>query len=280
MASTRELSTNCVHAGELADAHGAPHTPIYNTTTFGFPSTAALLDVVDGRREGALYTRYGLNPTIKSLEAKLAAIEHAEAGLAFCSGMAAESALFLAHGRRGVVVLGDAYGGTLDLVGQQLPELGIQTHLLLGHQLAQLEDVLRRGVGLVFCETPTNPGLEIFDIRRLAELAHAHGALLAVDNTFATPVNQQPLALGADVVVHSATKYLGGHSDVTAGALMGARQLLDAVAPWRKNFGQVPAPETAALLMRSIRTLVVRVFHRHRIIRPKDRRDLPGGRQG
>lgn len=259
MGSQRELSTDCVHAGELADAHGAPHTPIYNTTTFGFPSTAALLDVVEGRREGALYTRYGMNPTIRSLEAKLAAIESAEAALAFCSGMAAESALFLAHGRRGVVVLGDAYGGTLELVGKQLPELGIRTHLLLGQQLQQLEDVLRHGVGVVFCETPTNPGLEIFDIRRLADLAHTHGALLAVDNTFATPVNQQPLGLGADMVVHSATKYLGGHSDVTAGALMGPRQLLDAVAPWRKNLGQVPAPETAALLMRSIRTLVVRV---------------------
>ncbi len=259
MRSQRELSTDCVHAGELADAHGAPHTPIYNTTTFGFPSTAALLDVVEGRREGALYTRYGMNPTIRSLEAKLAAIESAEAALAFCSGMAAESALFLAHGRRGVVVLGDAYGGTLELVGKQLPELGIRTHLLLGQQLQQLEDVLRHGVGVVFCETPTNPGLEIFDIRRLADLAHTHGALLAVDNTFATPVNQQPLGLGADMVVHSATKYLGGHSDVTAGALMGPRQLLDAVAPWRKNLGQVPAPETAALLMRSIRTLVVRV---------------------
>ena len=259
MMPPRELSTTCVHAGELADAHGAPHTPIYNTTTFGFPSTAALLDVVEGRREGALYTRYGLNPTIKSLEAKLAAIESAEAALAFCSGMAAESALFLAHGRRGVVVLGDAYGGTLELVGQQLPELGIRTHLLLGHELQQLEGLLRRGVSVLFCETPTNPGLEIFDIPRLADLAHTHGALLAVDNTFATPVNQQPLALGADVVVHSATKYLGGHSDVTAGALMGPRRLLDAVGPWRKNLGQVPAPETAALLMRSIRTLVVRV---------------------
>jgi len=259
MGGPRKLSTNCVHAGELADAHGAPHTPIYNTTTFGFPSTAALLDVVDGRREGALYTRYGMNPTIKSLEAKLAAIESAEAALAFCSGMAAEAALFLAHGRRGVVVLGDAYGGTLELVGQQLPELGIRTHLLLGSELQQLEDVLRHGVGVVFCETPTNPGLEIFDIRRLADLAHSHGALLVVDSTFATPVNQQPLALGADVVVHSATKYLGGHSDVTAGALMGSRRLLETVAPWRKNLGQVPAPETAALLMRSIRTLVVRV---------------------
>lgn len=254
-----ELSTDCVHAGELKDAHGAPHTPIYNTTTFGFPSTAALVDVVEGRREGALYTRYGLNPTIKSLEAKLAAIERAETALAFCSGMAAESALFLAHGRKGVVILGDAYGGTLEFVGRQLPQLGIRTQLLLGYEQRELEELVRSGVGMVFCETPTNPGLEIVDIRQLADLAHRHGALLAVDNTFATPVNQHPLALGADVVVHSATKYLGGHSDITAGALMGPPRVLETVAPWRKNLGQMLAPETAALLMRSIRTLVVRV---------------------
>jgi cystathionine gamma-synthase len=111
----------------------------------------------------------------------------------------------------------------------------------------------------VFLETPSNPTLEVFDIAAIAARAHARGALLVVDNTFASPVNQQPLALGADLVVHSATKYLGGHSDITAGALMGAKALIDAVWPWRKNLGQTPAPETAALLARSLRTLVVRV---------------------
>lgn len=253
------LSTRCVHDGELEDARGAAHTPIYNSTTFRFPSTAALLEVVEGRRKGALYTRYGQNPTIESLEAKLASLEGAEAALAFCSGMAAEAALFFAHGRRGIVVLGDAYGGTLDLVGGQLPELGLQTHLLLGSEVDRLEGLLRGGVGLLFLETPTNPTLEIFDIRGLAALAHRQGALLAVDNTFATPVNQQPLSLGADLVVHSATKYLGGHSDVTAGTLMGPKVLLDPVNQWRKSLGQMLAPETAALLLRSLRTLVVRV---------------------
>jgi len=253
------LSTRCVHDGELEDDRGAAHTPIYNSTTFRFPSTAALLEVVEGRREGPLYTRYGQNPTIKSLEAKLASLEGAETALAFCSGMAAEAALFFAHGQRGIAVLGDAYGGTLDLVGGQLPELGLKTHLLLGSESDRLEELLRGGVGLLFLETPTNPALEILDIRRLAALAHRHGALLAVDNTFATPVNQQPLSLGADLVVHSATKYLGGHSDVTAGTLMGPKHLVDPVNPWRKSLGQMIAPETAALLMRSLRTLVVRV---------------------
>ena len=254
-----DLSTRCVHAGEPDDPHGSPHAPLYTTTTFKFPSTAALLDVVEGRRPGALYTRYGLNPTIQALEEKLAAIEGAEAALAFASGMAAESALFLAHGRKGIVCLGDAYGGTLELLASQLPELGIPTHLLLGDEIGRLADLLQQGAGLVFFETPTNPALELFDIAAVAELAHAHGALVAVDNTFASPVNQNPLALGADLVVHSATKYLGGHSDLSAGALMGRREWVMPVWNWRKNLGQTIAPEIAAQLARSLRTLTVRV---------------------
>lgn len=253
------LATRCVHAGELADAHGSPHTPIYTTTTFRFPSTKHLLDVVDGRQPGSLYTRYGLNPTIQSLEGKLATLENAEMAWAFCSGMAAETALFLTHGRKGIVCLGDAYGGTMELLAAQLPLLGIPTHLLLGSELARLEDLLKRGIGLVFFETPTNPSLEVFDIRAVSELAHRHGALVAVDNTFASPVNQQPLALGADFAVHSCTKYLGGHSDLTAGAIMGSRELLLPIWSWRKNLGSMIAPEIAAQLARSIRTLPVRV---------------------
>jgi len=119
--------------------------------------------------------------------------------------------------------------------------------------------LLGGGAGLVFFETPNNPTLGIVDIRRAAAIAHAHGALCAVDNTFATPVNQQPLALGADIVMHSATKYLGGHSDITGGVLCGARRLLEPIAPWRKNLGQMLAPETAHLLARSLCTLSVRV---------------------
>jgi cystathionine gamma-synthase len=253
------LETKCVHQGEIKTLFGSPHTPIFNTTTFGFKSTADILDIVEGRKAGPLYSRYGLNPSILSLEEKLASIEGAEAALAFSSGMAAEAALFLALGREGIVCVGDAYGGTLELVGQQLPELGIKTQLLLGKDISKLEAILKTGVGIVFLETPSNPTLEIFDIKAIAELAHRHNALLAVDNTFASPVNQQPLALGADIVIHSATKYLGGHSDLTAGALMGKKEFVQAVWPWRKNLGQTPAPETCSLLSRSLKTLTVRV---------------------
>ncbi|MDA8364465.1 MAG: PLP-dependent aspartate aminotransferase family protein [Gammaproteobacteria bacterium] len=254
------LSTRAVHGGEIADAMGSPHTPLYGTTTFAFKSTADLLDVVEGRREGNLYTRYGLNPTIRSLEDKLAAIEAAPAALAFASGMAAEAALFLAHGRDGVVCIGDAYGGTLELLDTQLPLLGIPTHFVLGREWDRLEALLAGGQArLVFFETPTNPVLEIIDIGRAVDLARRYGARVAIDSTFASPVNQQPLVLGADFVVHSATKYLGGHSDITAGALLGAKELIEPVSAWRKNLGQTIAPETAFLLARSLRTLAVRV---------------------
>ena len=253
------LSTRTIHGHDFKDVHGSPHTPIYNTTTFAFASTADLLDVVDGRKPGSLYTRYGLNPSIFTLEETLASLEGAEMAWAFCSGMAAETALFLTHGREGIICIGDAYGGTLELLTSQLPLLGIKTHLILGNELDRLDTLLAGGSKLVFFETPTNPTLELFDIRAIVAKAHAYGAKVAVDNTFASPINQRPLELGADFVVQSATKYLGGHSDLTAGTLAGSKDLLMPVWNWRKNLGLMIAPETASLLSRSLRTLVVRV---------------------
>lgn len=255
------LATRCVHGGEARDPQGAIHAPLYTHSTFAFASTAELLDVVEGRRPGNLYTRYGMNPTIRSLEAKLAELEGGEAALAFGSGMAAEAATFMAHTRTGerIVCVGDVYGGTFELLSDNLPQLGIETTFLRGDELGRLGDVLGERTRIVFFETPTNPTLEVFDIAAIARLARAAGALTVVDNTFATPVNQNPLAFGADLVVHSATKYLGGHSDLTAGALIGSAELVAPVSAWRKNLGQTIAPETASMLARSIRTLPLRV---------------------
>lgn len=257
------LSTRSIHGHSFKDAHGSPHLPVYDTTTFAFKSTADLLDVVDGRKPGSLYTRYGLNPSIFAIEETLAGLEGAEMAWSFCSGMAAETALFLTHGRAGIVCVGDAYGGTLELLSSQLPLLGIKTHLILGSELDQLDALLAAGAMMVFFETPTNPTLEMLDIRAISAKAHAYGALVVVDNTFASPVNQRPLELGADFVVHSATKYLGGHSDLTAGALMGSKELLMPVWNWRKNLGSMISPATASLLARSLRTLVVRVHQQN-----------------
>ena len=255
------ISTLCVHGGDARDAHGALHAPLYNHSTFGFPSTQAVVDVVQGRVEGSLYTRYGLNPTIRATERKLALIEGGEAALVFSSGMAAEAAIFLALCKGGdhIVCIGDVYGGTFELLHSQLPGLGIQTTFLLGHEVGRLPQALTARTRMVYFETPTNPNMEVLDIAAIAASAKARGALAVVDSTFASPVNQLPLGLGADLVVHSATKYLGGHSDLTGGVAIGARTLIDAIWNWRKNLGQIMAPEVAYLLARSLRSLTVRV---------------------
>lgn len=255
------LSTLCVHGGEERDSQGGVHTPLYNHSTFGFPNTRALLDVVEGRVEGNLYTRYGLNPTIRSTEKKLALLEGAEGALVFSSGMAAEAAVFFANCKAGdhIVCIGDVYGGTYELLQSQLPGLGIQTTFLLGDELGTLPEAITERTRIVYFETPTNPNMEIIDIAAVAGVAKARGALTVVDNTFASPVNQSPLQLGADLIVHSTTKYLGGHSDLTGGAVLGSQARLNDIWPWRKNLGQMMAPEVAFLLARSLRTLPVRV---------------------
>ena len=155
------LSTRCVHAGDVRDTQGAIHPPLHGHSTFAFDSTADLLDVVEGRAEGNLYTRYGLNPTIRSLERKLADLEDAEAALAFGSGMAAEAATLLSHIRTGdqIVCLGDVYGGTFELLGENLPRLGIDTTFLTASEVERLPDVLTDRTRIVFFETPTgHPG--------------------------------------------------------------------------------------------------------------------------
>jgi cystathionine gamma-synthase/methionine-gamma-lyase len=255
------LSTVCVHGGERLDGQGGIHAPLYNHSTFGFPSTQALLDVVDGRVEGNLYTRYGLNPTIRSVERKLALVEGGEAAFLFSSGMAAEAATIFANCRAGdhIVCIGDVYGGTYELLGSNLPNFGINTTFLLGNELGRLAEVMTDRTRIVFFETPTNPNMEVIDIASVAGAAKMRGALTIVDNTFASPVNQSPLKLGADIVVHSTTKYLGGHSDLTGGVVIGPKALIDPIWVWRKNLGQMMAPEVAFLLSRSLRTLVVRV---------------------
>jgi cystathionine gamma-synthase len=255
------MSTRCVHAGDGLDAQGGIHAPLYNHSTFGFPTTQDVLDAVEGRSQRNLYTRYGLNPTIRSVERKLADIEGGELAWVFSSGMAAESATFLAHCKSGdhIVCIGDVYGGTFELLATNLPNLGIETTFLLGSELGRLPESIRPTTRIIFFETPTNPNMEVLDIARIAAVGHERGVLTVVDNTFATPVNQNPLALGADLVVHSTTKYLGGHSDLTGGAVIGSKALLEPIGMWRKNLGQMMAPEVAFLLARSLRTLVVRV---------------------
>jgi len=258
---TAGLSTRCIHAGDTLDPRGAIHTPLYSHSTFAFPNTQGVLDVVEGRATGSLYTRYGLNPTIQSVEEKLASIEGGESAWVFSSGMAAESATFLAFCKAGdhIICIGDVYGGTFEFLGQNLPCIGITTTFLLGSEIEELDAAIKDNTRIIFFETPTNPNIEVFDVDAISKIARQRGVLVVVDNTFATPVNQSPLALGADLVIHSATKYLGGHSDLTGGVVVGRPELLQPIWTWRKNLGQMMAPEVAYLLARSLRTLVVRV---------------------
>ena len=257
--SEQGKATQIIHNRRHKDSFGSPYSPVYNTTTYRFPDTASLLDVIEGRTPGNLYTRWGSNPSIRELEQGLACLEEAEDALAFASGMAAISASLFAHGRNGIVCVGDLYGGTQELLTKNFQPLGIPVTFLLQHNPEQLASALSNPGMLVYCETPANPTLAILDIQNLAEQAHARGALLAVDNTFASPINQRPLALDADLTIHSASKFLGGHSDITAGAVMASAKRIKPIALWRKNLGQILAPETAALLSRSLRTLPVRV---------------------
>ncbi len=259
--NVNKFSTLCVHAGEKRDVQGAIHSPLYNHSTFAFATTKDLLDVVEGRKPGNLYTRYGLNPTIKAAEEKLAALEYGETALVFGSGMAAEAATFLtyAHNDDEIICIGDVYGGTFELLQKLFPTLGIKTTFMLGSEIDSLEDLINSKTKMIFFETPTNPNIEIIDIEYIVKTAHNHDVLVVVDNTFASPFNQNPLNLHADLVIHSTTKYLGGHSDLTGGVVIGPKNIVEPIGLWRKGLGQIMAPDVAYLLLRSLRTLAVRV---------------------
>jgi cystathionine gamma-synthase len=249
------FSTRAIHAGQDPDPHtGSVIVPIHATSTFA-------QDGVGGLREGYEYARTG-NPTRTALETCLAALEGGRYGRAFASGMAATDALLRATCRPGdhIVIPDDAYGGTFRLIDKVFRHWGIE-HTAVG--LSDV-DVVRAAVGpttrLVWCETPTNPLLAIADIAALAGVAHEAGARLVVDNTFASPYLQTPLGLGADVVLHSTTKYLGGHSDVIGGALVTDNGELDEQVAFLQNgAGAVPGPFDAWLTLRGIKTLAVRM---------------------
>jgi len=253
------FSTRCIHAGELNDQYGSLHTPLYDSSTFGFNSTEQMLGVIEGRTPGFLYTRYGSNPSVKNVETKLASIELADESLVFSSGMAAISTTLLAHGTRGVICFGEVYGGSWELMSQQLKALGRSVVFLDAEDWQGLNQQLAQGFGLVYFETPSNPLLNIIDITKVCKIAHDFDAIVAIDSTFATPVNQQTIKLGADIVIHSATKYLGGHSDLTGGVVAGSHKMLAPLIIWRKNLGQCMSPEVAHLLARSLSTLEIRV---------------------
>ncbi len=257
----KKAGTQSVWAGETAPfADGSAVVPVYNTVTFAYDDLGEWTDVALGRRPGHIYSR-NTNPTVAVLEEKIRILEGAEAATSFSTGMAAISnTLFalLSPGDR-VVSINDSYGGTSRLFLEYLPRIGVDAALCNTTDHEALEAAMAAGCQLVYLETPTNPTLKILDIERLAAAAHRAGAIVVCDNTFATPINQNPLALGADLVVHSATKYLGGHSDVMCGLLCGRRDLVETVFRFREITGASLHADAAYRTLRGMKTLELRV---------------------
>ena len=250
-----QFETIALHAGQEPDPQtGAVVPPIHQVSTFK-------QDGVGGLRGGYEYSR-SANPTRSALEECLAAIEGGARGLAFASGLAAEDTLLRAVCKPGdhVVIPNDAYGGTYRLFAQVLTRWGLEYTPVPLSDVDAVRAAVRPNTTVIWVETPTNPLLSIADITALASVAHEVGALLVVDNTFASPYLQQPLSLGADVVVHSTTKYLGGHSDVVGGALIASdSELGDHLAYYQNAMGAVSGPFDAWLVLRGIKTLAVRM---------------------
>ena len=257
------FATRAIHHGyDPATAQGALTPPIYMTSTYAFGSTEEGAALFRGEREGYIYGRTK-NPTQALLETRLADLEGAEAGLALASGMAAISATLQTLCQTGDRIVADRilYGNTFALLSKGLSRFGITTEFVDFTDAAAVEAALSTPAKLVYFETPANPNLRVIDIARISTLARAAGALTVVDNTFATPVLQRPIALGADLVVHSATKYLGGHGDLLAGAVVGPAALVAEIRGHGLRFltGATISPLTAFLILRGLKTLELRL---------------------
>jgi cystathionine gamma-synthase len=234
--------------------------PVVHSVSFGYQDTEEWLDVALGNVEGHIYGR-NTNPTVEVFEEKVRVLEDAEAATSFATGMAAISnALYtlLRPGDR-VVSVKDTYGGTSKIFLEFLPRLNVDVMLCDTTDHDAIEAEIAKGCTVLYLETATNPTLKVVDIQRLAEAGHRAGATVIVDNTFATPINCNPLALGADLVLHSATKFLGGHADALGGVICGSRALVDALYHYREINGAALHPMAAYLLLRGMKTLHLRI---------------------
>jgi cystathionine beta-lyase/cystathionine gamma-synthase len=256
------FSTRAIRAASRApDVQQAPvNVPIYQTSTFEVADATELAEILEFVRPGHSYTRYS-NPTHAALEAALAELEMAESCVATASGMAAIHAAFLSTARTGdeIIIPRAVYGGVVGIARAVLERVGITTSVVDTTDLGAVEAAIGPRTRLVWCETITNPTTAVADIAGLAELTHARGVLLAVDNTLASPALATPIALGADLVVHSTTKYIGGHADHTGGALLGSAERVAAGRRITMNAGGNAAPFEAFLALRGLKTLALRM---------------------
>jgi cystathionine beta-lyase/cystathionine gamma-synthase len=246
---------------ESIDDPAAPLTvPIYETTTFVFESAEQVRLYNEGKLQKYLYSRYE-NPTVTAVEERLATLEGAESAALFSSGMAATATALMSFAKAGEEVVCSAaiYGGTLHLLHDLLSEFGVRTRFVSLEEWQRPAALLQESTRLLWFESPINPTLRCVDIAAVAGACRARGVLTVLDNTFASPINQRPLAMGIDVVMHSATKYLNGHSDVTAGVLAGSKELIGRATRTRRLLGTVLDPHPAYALGRGLKTLQVRV---------------------
>ena len=257
--------TAAVWAGETESSYqGATQTPVVHSVTYAFEDLQDWFEVALGRKEGHIYSR-NTNPTVAVLEEKIRHLEDAEASTSFATGMAAISnTLFslLSPGKR-VVSIKDTYGGTSRIFLEFLPRYNVDVSLCDTSDHDEIEAQVADGCDLLYIESPTNPTLKVLDISRLADAARAVGAIVVVDNTFATPINQNPLRLGADLVVHSATKFLGGHSDAMGGLVCGSKDLIQRLFQFREINGASLDAMSAYLILRGMKTLEIRVLRQN-----------------
>ena len=262
MTKPLEFATLAVHAGEApCPVTGALDTPIYQSTTFVSANADEMAAVYGEEKPGYMYTRYG-NPTIRALEQKLAALEGGEDALATASGMAAVSSAILGHIQAGdhVVAAQSIYGASYNFLNRKLPRMGASATFVASPEVEAFEKALRPNTRLIYFETPSNPVLEVIDIAAVAALGRSRGVPTMVDNTFASPALQRPLALGITAVVHSATKYLCGHGDAMGGAIIGPRDYISMLLhEIHRDFGGVISPFNAWLILRGVHTLHLRM---------------------
>jgi methionine-gamma-lyase len=260
--SKAKFATLCVHGSGGVDPHtGALSVPIYQSSTFAFKSAKQGAALFAGEEDGFVYTRIG-NPTQAALEREMAFLEGGEAALCFASGMSAIAGIIMLLCRNGdnLVSSDTVYGGTHNLYKETLPLWDIQVREVNATILENIEKAIDERSKLIFIETPANPTLSIIDLSGCTKIAKKHGIPLVIDNTFATPYLQRPLEMGADVIIHSATKYIGGHGDTIAGIVVGKNELINNLrAQILRDLGGVISPLNAWLLLRGLKTLPVRM---------------------
>ena len=255
------FSSKLIHAGGQKDQYGSAVVPIYQTSTFSFENVDHGAQCFSGEANGYIYTRIG-NPTIKALENAVASIENGYDGIATASGMGAISAVYIALLSNGAHIVShdNVYGPARGIIETVFPKFGIESSYIDATELENIEKSIRPNTKMVYIETPSNPSLEIIDIKGASEIAHKHGLPLVVDNTFCSPYLQRPLDLGADIVVHSMTKFINGHADIVGGMIITKDKLYyDSIRPIMVNLGFNIDPHQAFLAHRGLKTLAVRI---------------------